>query len=98
GGRVDAATFAGVVEGLIDDGLVIEVWLAASGRRTPSHILLLPGHSGALKGPVVRARGQVGVLANEPWALALEDLPWPEVPGPRSRPTDPAASPRPANP
>src|SRR6185437_5148390 len=25
GGRVDAATFAGVVEGLIDDGLVIEV-------------------------------------------------------------------------
>jgi hypothetical protein len=81
GGRVASTTFAGAVEGLIADGRVIEVWLAAHGRRTPSHVLLLPGHSGALKGRVVRARGHEGVIAGEPWASALERPPWPEIPG-----------------
>ena len=100
GGRVGAATFTEVARGLIADGLVIEVWLAAHGRRTGSHVLLLPGHSGALKGPVVKARGHAGVLANEPWArsLAPEDPPWPKIPGPGSRPMDPEFLSRPGDP
>jgi hypothetical protein len=100
GGRVDAATFAEVAEGLIADGLVIEAWLAAPGRRTPSHVLLLPGQSSALKEPVVQARGHAGVLANEPWASALtpESPPWPEIPGSGSRSADPGLSLRPADP
>ena len=79
GGRVVAAAFAEAVEGLIGDGLVIEAWLAAHGRQTPSHVLMLPGRSGALKRPVVRARGHAGVLANEPWARDLERSSWPEI-------------------
>ena len=89
GGRVDTATFAGIAEGLIAEGLVIEAWLVARGRRTPSHVLLLPGHSGALKDPVVCARGNAGVLANEPWAAALARPSWPAI-GSGSRPIPPA--------
>jgi hypothetical protein len=81
GGRVAGVMFVEAVEGLIGDGLVIEAWLAARGRRTPSHVLLLPGHSDVLNSAVVRARGRAGVLANEPWSAALERQPWPEVAG-----------------
>ncbi len=93
GGRVDAATFSGVAEGLIADGLVIEAWLTTPGRRAPSHVLLLPGHSAALKYPVVRARGHAALLAGEPWAPALEETPWVEVPGPYHLPPLPGSPP-----
>jgi len=71
GGRVGVPAFRGAVDGLIGRGRLIEVWLAAAGRRAPGHALVLPGHAEALPRGVVRARGRGDVLAREPWAAAL---------------------------
>jgi len=71
GDRVPAEAFGRAVEGLIEDGLVIEAWLEPVGRRTPSRVLVLPGRSDALRGRVIRARARPEVLAGEPWAAAL---------------------------
>jgi hypothetical protein len=63
--------FYRAIEGLLADGLVIEVWCQPVDSRTPAHQLLMPGHSAGLAHPVVKARGRADRLAAEPWVVDL---------------------------
>lgn len=67
GGRVDSAAFRALVDELLSEGRLLEVWLCHPDRDNPPHVLLLPGHSGALRFPVARASGRAEVLQREPW-------------------------------
>lgn len=71
GGRVPEAAFRAAVDELLARGQLLEVWLKPRGRRTPDHILLVPGGGAELPRPVAQARGRSDVLAREPWAGRL---------------------------
>jgi hypothetical protein len=72
GGRVGAQQFRTAVDVLLAAGRVIEVWLEPLGLKDPSHVLLLPKCSGALRRPIAMARGRADVLRAEPWFARLE--------------------------
>jgi hypothetical protein len=73
GGQYRTADFRQAVEGLLEGGLAIEVWLKPVDARAGGHQLLLPGHSEALSHPVCKARGRGDVLDAEPWVVGLID-------------------------
>lgn len=71
GGRIRTEVFAEAIENLLAEGSLIEVWTKMLGARPDGHILMLPGHSDALRWPVVRARALREVLEQESWAQRL---------------------------
>lgn len=71
GGRTPSERFRRAVDDLLTEGRLIEVWLVQRDDRTAPHLLMIPGHSAALRRPVARARGNPKAIRREPWGPAL---------------------------
>src|SRR3954447_16550452 len=58
GGGVRTEEFRSVVDGLIEAGRIVEVWCDSGNCRSVSHRLVLVHHRGAVRAPILQARGR----------------------------------------